>query len=169
MLLRQERRRHVRGVAGHVLAQGGRHHREVERPGRGEPLGTQLAHALDVRLLAEPGAARLHGGAHRRRVGHAEVGHEHGQVVGLERRGVHLHVCQPVVVQVALAALPVEQDVAAGQGGVEPAFELEKAVRLLHEHLHAGQLKLGGHLGELPRRVEPHHYLAQAVLCALLE
>ena len=114
-----------------------------------------------MRLLAEPPLAGGDGGAHAGRILRGNVGHEHGDKVGLEGRGVHLHVCQPVVAQVAFGALAVEKHLAARGELVEPALERKQVVLFLLQHLDLGQVEPGDVLGKLACRVVPHHNLGQ--------
>ena len=161
ILLHHERGRNLRGVVRDVFAQSRGHHGQVQVARHGETLRAELAHALGVRLLAEPSLAGGDSGAHAGRILRGDVGHEHGDKVGLEGRGVHFHVCQPVVAQVAFGAPTVEKHLAARGELVELALEGKQVVLFLLQHLDPGQVEPGDVLGKLTCRVVPHHNLGQ--------
>ena len=114
----------------------------------------ELAH---VGLLGEPPLARLELGAHLGGVRRAKLTELDGGVVCREGRGAHLHVREPVPLEVPLAR-PVEQDATSCKALVQRALERKELVLSLHQELNPRQVKLLDALSELTVWVVPHNH-----------
>ena len=128
---------------------------ELLRHRKGVAQRQELAH---VGLLGEPPLASLELGAHLGGVRSPKLTQLDGGVVRRERRGAHLHVREPVPLEVTLAR-PVEQDAAARQILVQRLLERKELVLTLQHQLNSGQVEPLDALGELAVRVMPHDHV----------